>query len=340
MEMSGEKMRTLEMKPLVSDLDYYAEAYRVYAGFSGQKLKTYQKWTDDVFIPTAVDKLHGSFQGAEEFRILGIGSGGGEIDVCLLERLSSRYPSITNTVIEPSTEAITRYTALLQEKEANLQGVKTHFKQTTIQEFCAETKKASTGDSRPKFHFIHAIQSLYYSDDLNGTIWDMYEMLEEGGAMLIIMMTDDHILYRMLDNFPFLVGQKTPSTTKLSSKDITKALEQLGLAYTSHTVNTRTEASSCFNPESEDGNKVLDFLTNTVRFRDNAPPEICDKVLGFLRAICPSSVPDETTDEAREGVVGGEDKTQKKLLFIRDAQSVIVFRQGTHGALQKSAMKM
>lgn len=143
----------------------------------------------------------------------------------------------------------------------------------------------------------------------------------------------------MLDNFPFLVGQKTPSTTKLSSKDITKTLEQLGLAYTLHTVHTRTEASSCFDPESEDGTKVLDFLTNTVRFRDNAPPEIYNKVLGFLRAICPSSVADEATDEAREGVVGEEDKTQKKLLFIRDAQSVIVFRQDTDRALQKSAIK-
>ncbi|XP_041482077.1 histamine N-methyltransferase-like [Lytechinus variegatus] len=330
METQRKNMRTPQMKSLVSDLDYYAEAYRSYAGFYSHKIKLYQKWADDVFLPIAVEKLQEFFQGEQEFRILGIGSGGGEIDVCLLERLSARFSCISNTVVEPATDAISKYKALLDEKATSLPGVTTHLKQTTFEEFCAETRENSnSSDSRPTFHLIHAISSLYHVDDFKKVIREMYEMLEEGGVMLVIVMTDDHVIYRMWDNFPFLVGQQQDALAKnLSSKDITTALEDLGIAYSVQTVNCRTDAISCFNPESEEGGKVLDFLTNTIRFRDTAPAEMYDEVLGFLRAICSeaSGADGGAKEELKEGVPKEKDHRDNELRFNRDWRSVIVFR--------------
>ncbi|XP_078686484.1 histamine N-methyltransferase-like isoform X2 [Branchiostoma floridae x Branchiostoma belcheri] len=114
-------------------------------------------------------------------RVLGIGSGSGEMDSVMLKKLLQRHNSVYSRVVEPSEEMIGRYKSLVRE-DASLGAVKFDWRQQTAEEYF--TTKEDT-----KFHLIHAIQVLYHVEDLHATLRNMWEQLADGGCMFIAMLS-------------------------------------------------------------------------------------------------------------------------------------------------------
>ena len=110
----------------------------------------------------------------------------------MLTKLMQRYPRINNCVVEPAEDQIVQYKALAQSRAHELQGVSFDWRQQTTDQF------TEAGDAT-KFHFISAIHSIYYVDDVDSSLMYLYDRLEPGGTMLVITVSgilcfckDDH----------------------------------------------------------------------------------------------------------------------------------------------------
>ena len=100
----------------------------------------------------------------------------------MLEKLLRRFQRITNLAIEPLEGLSVQYQALIQAKVQVLQGVKFDLRQQTIEQY----EKA--GDST-KFHFISAVHSVYYLNDVDKSLMFLYNRLEGGGLILLIILS-------------------------------------------------------------------------------------------------------------------------------------------------------
>ncbi|XP_038059460.1 histamine N-methyltransferase-like [Patiria miniata] len=268
-------MASQSLPSLLKNPDHYLKVFNTYCSASG-KFNVYQAWVDsEHFSEAVVGKLQATLDGQEGLRVLGVGSGSGEIDCAILEQLLRQFPRIDNRVVDPSDELLGRYKALAESRAHQLHGVTCDWRQQTIEQY----EKA--GDLT-KFHFIGAIHSMYHADSedaLNSWLTYLYSRLENGGVMLIIMRTEDCGCTRFLNGCQLSFRDDFNDVT---SGDVRSSLDRLGIAYTQYRQPQRMNIATCFDRASEVGNLLLDFLTFTVCFREAAPEDLQTRVMEHL----------------------------------------------------------
>ncbi|XP_037542045.1 histamine N-methyltransferase A [Nematolebias whitei] len=123
--------------------------------------------------------------GKSSLDVLGVGSGGGEVDVQMLSLLKSTFPAvpITSDVVEGSSALINNFKALVA-KTADLQNVSFSWHIVHSEEYEKQVK--AKGDVK-KFDFIHMIQMIYYVDNLSETIKFFHSLLKNNGRLMIIV---------------------------------------------------------------------------------------------------------------------------------------------------------
>ncbi|CAH1277304.1 HNMT [Branchiostoma lanceolatum] len=217
-----------------------------------------------------------------DVRVLGIGSGAGGIDCVILKKLLQRHSGVYNRVIEPSKDMIEQYKALLG-KDTGLRSVKFDWRQQTAEEYFQA--KADT-----QFNLIHAMHALYYVEDINAALRNMWEQLADGGYMLVAMESDESdwgtLQHKLWEEFGR--GDRLASPFRMSG-DIKQWFDTKGISYVTFKDETRLNVSKCFKEHSETGNLLLDFLTHTPYVADE--PEVKSMVLDYIR--CNSSEVDE-----------------------------------------------
>ncbi|XP_070553907.1 histamine N-methyltransferase-like [Ptychodera flava] len=233
------------------------------------------------------------------FRMLGVGSGSGEVDLSMISHLRKLFPSIQNVAVEPTTDLMDKYRSLFRVKQHLLEGVETEWREQTLEGF-----KNTVGYS-VSYHFISAIHSLYYVDDYRASLRYLYDMLEDGGVMLIIVVSDDSGFWRLRKKFSYLEGSHMKF---INSEHVRKALDDMGVKYQSLRQRSRVVATECFKADSEVGNLVLDFLIHVIHFRRTAPPKLQKEVLDYL----------ETSDCCDPRDENGE------ILFNNDWEAIIL----------------
>ncbi|XP_038059891.1 histamine N-methyltransferase-like [Patiria miniata] len=265
-------MASQSLPSLFKNPDHYLKAYDTFCSASG-KFNVFPEWVaSERFSEAVVGKLQATLDGREGIRILGVGSGSGEIDCAILKRLLRQFPCIDNRVVDPSDELLGRYKALAEYKAHQLHGVTCDWRQQTIEQY----KKA--GDLT-KFHFISAIDSIYQAQDaLDSWLTYLYSRLESGGVMLVIMRTDDSGFTRFLNGFQRFHANYHDVT----SGDVRSCLDRLGIAYTQYRQPRRMNITTCFDRASEEGNLLLDFLTFTMCFREAASEDLQTWVMEHL----------------------------------------------------------
>ncbi|XP_066275896.1 histamine N-methyltransferase-like [Branchiostoma lanceolatum] len=100
-----------------------------------------------------------------DVRVLGIGSGSGEVDRAVLKKVLQRHNRVYSRVVEPSKDMIKQYKELVR-VDTSLSAVKFDWRQQTAEEYF-QTK----GDT--KFHLIHAVHVLYHVEDIHATLRNM-----------------------------------------------------------------------------------------------------------------------------------------------------------------------
>ncbi len=105
----------------------------------------------------------------------------GELESEMLPMLLRGYPRINNRVLEPAEDQMMKYKAMAQSKRHELQGVKFDWRQQTLEQY-----RDTDGDGT-KFHFISSIDSLYYVGDLDSSLMYLYDLLEPGGKLIVVI---------------------------------------------------------------------------------------------------------------------------------------------------------
>ncbi|XP_022080437.1 histamine N-methyltransferase-like [Acanthaster planci] len=266
-------MNANSLPSLLGNPDHYVKAFKVFCSRSA-KFSVYSDWVDKVFSKAVVSKLQTSSDTQEELRVLGVGSGSGEMDCKMLEKLSKRFPRIDNRVVEPSQELVDKYQALVQSKAGDLQGVKCDWRHETIEQY-------EEAGNLTKFHVISAVHSMYYVDNFDSTLMYLYNCLVPGGVLATILLSENSGLSRFRTRFPCLQGRNHNTKT---STDICGSLDQQSIPHARHLHHqrVRVDITDCFDRASVEGGLLVDFITNVVDFRGAASDDLRRSVMEYL----------------------------------------------------------
>lgn len=264
-----------KLKSLFHDPDHYITSFQVYAKASA-KFKVLSNWGENNFSEAVVDKLQVKVQDDEEFRALGIGSGSGEIDSKMMTKLLKRYPRINNCVVEPADGQVQRYQDRVQQLGDELKGVTYEWKKQTIDQFRKAREESGT---TTKYHFISAVHSLYYADDVEDTQTWLYDQLEEGGMLLIITVSDDSGFWRLWNRF---IHFEDSLMHFINSQHIRDTFTKANIPFTNQKQPSRVEITDCFEAGNQDGQLKVDFLAHVVNFHQCASADLQKTLLEYL----------------------------------------------------------
>ncbi|XP_037612354.1 histamine N-methyltransferase-like isoform X1 [Sebastes umbrosus] len=220
--------------------------------------------------------------GKSSLDVLGVGSGGGELDVQLLSLLQSTFPAvlITADIVEGSAQ-LTEFKALVA-KTTNLQKIPFawHFMRSENYE---REIKANRG--MKTFDLIHMVHMIYYVDNLADTIKFYHSLLKNNGRLMIIVSTANSGWDTLWKTYKeeLCIGRITEYCT---SVDVTACLKSLGLKYEEHVIPITVDISECFDPSSQTGEQLLNFFTMKDHFHQSFTPEIRAGMLDLLRNKC------------------------------------------------------
>ncbi|XP_038066471.1 histamine N-methyltransferase-like [Patiria miniata] len=251
---------------LTDDPDHYVKSFKIFRARCSE-FSVFPGWVDGVLGEAVVGKL--TLDGQEEVRVLGVGSGSGEMDSPVLNMLSKRFPRINKCVVEPNPRFLDQYKARAQSEVHELQGLYYEWRQQTIQQY----EKA--GDSA-KFHFISAIHSIYYVDE--SSLMYLYDRLEPGGIMLVVLRSDKSGHARFWNRLQSFRHRFVYTDAAL----VRNVLDSRGIPYTHFHEPQFLDITKCFDEASEEGSLLVDFLTQTVHFKETAPEDVQRSMMEYL----------------------------------------------------------
>ncbi|KAM9385563.1 histamine N-methyltransferase-like [Pholidichthys leucotaenia] len=222
-------------------------------------------------------------EGKSSFDVLGVGSGGGEVDIQMLTLLQSVLPDvpITTDIVEGSSKLVSNFKALVA-KTTNIQ--KIPFAWHTMSSEDYEKQVKAKGDVK-KFDFIHMIQMIYYVKSLPESIKFFHSLLKSNGKLMIIIEAAQGGWDTLWKTYckELCVGAITEYR---SSSEIIACLESLGLKYEEHSIPNFFDISECYTPGSLKGEGLISFMTGTEKFAESFTPEIRAGMLDLLRKKC------------------------------------------------------
>uniref|UniRef100_A0A3Q2Z8T5 Histamine N-methyltransferase n=1 Tax=Hippocampus comes TaxID=109280 RepID=A0A3Q2Z8T5_HIPCM len=257
----------------------------IYEGSAARVFQFYLQNSDEhtAVVRFLEEHLPGEFKRYQndknELAVLGVGSGGGEVDVQILSLLQSIFPTlpITVDIVDGSVELLANFKALVAKTE-NLQ--KTPF---TWHVMSSEDYRKQIKDVK-KYDFIHLIQMIYFVDDLTESIKFYHSILKKNGSLVIIIEKTGHSWDTLWRTSEELEDEETPRYR--SSEDVLASLKTLGLKYEEYSIPTTFDITECFDPNSETGQRLLCYLTETDDFYQSFTPQIRADILNLIRSKC------------------------------------------------------
>ncbi|XP_019632671.1 PREDICTED: histamine N-methyltransferase-like [Branchiostoma belcheri] len=288
----------------------YKEFYRAVV-----ELRLYDEfWQKNVPIPTPRREGTG-------VRVLSIGSGSGEVDSAILRKIMQNQSSVNlySRVVEPSAERLRDFKDLVQQ-DTSLSTVKFDWRQQTVEEYFSESDGA-------KFDLAHAIQVLYHVQDHHATLRNMWEQLADGGYLFALLLSgmltktnhqhtrifadkigQGELQHEMWKWFPHENDRDRLQTSHITSGDVTRSLESMGISYVIAEVDVDINIAECYKEDSETGRLLLDFLTQTSNV--HAHPKMRSAVLEYCLRNS-SMVDDKVLFKARNAAITARKNTKK-----------------------------
>ncbi|XP_068187829.1 histamine N-methyltransferase-like isoform X2 [Antennarius striatus] len=157
--------------------------------------------------------------------------------------------------------------------------IRFNWNKTTAEEFEEQWKEKKRTE---KADLIHMFQVLYYVKDPGATISFFQSLLNKNGQLLITLSSGNVGVVKMRNAYKNQFG-----TTEVnrSTGDIRRFLDSKGVTYRSYDLPTQIDITKCFIEGNEEGEMMIDFLTQVLDFSKTASPELKAGVMEFLR--CP-----------------------------------------------------
>ncbi|XP_077984341.1 histamine N-methyltransferase-like [Glandiceps talaboti] len=262
-------MATLDLQVIESDPTYYHKVHNKYnENFSRDEEEWERIWKENNNMYTFDESKE------DEICILSVGPGEGTREVVILESALKRHPKVYLRVIEPEQTAVDIFKDKCTKLQETFPGLRVDWYVKTFQDYMKDDDKESEME---KFNFIICLHSLYYMDDLSAAMDFLYKYTKPGGIIAITMIDTNSTLGKLYeknwkdDNYP---------VSLTSANDVRLEIKKKGWTLESRYNWGRVDVTSLLdNPESEDGNMVLDFTTHIINFRNTAPKALLNEVL-------------------------------------------------------------
>ncbi|XP_071944597.1 histamine N-methyltransferase-like [Antedon mediterranea] len=235
----------------ISSTESYASSFMEFRRMSDQndKMKSWLKEKLDECIE------EDSLKRKDECRILGVGSGVGEIDCFICENLQKKQKNICVRVLEPNAIEMNHFKANVCSNKC-LDFVKFDWRQVDALDYFKETP-----DKR--FHIIHLFHVLYYfkGNEMN-VIQQCFNQLEVGGRLLIIQASASSRLECIRNAFAKELCSLKGKFNRISGEDLLFRINRFGYKYHSDSIRSSLDVSQCLaDPKSESGSLLWDFIT-------------------------------------------------------------------------------
>ncbi|XP_064183659.1 histamine N-methyltransferase-like [Anguilla rostrata] len=256
----------------------YVDGFQLYLQRS-QEHKVIREFIDRI-LP---DEFARIAEGKKSLNVLGVGSGGGELDAHILSVLQTKVPgtSINADVLEPSHELNENFKALVA-KTPNLQKLSFNWHSMTCAEY--ETMVKNKKETK-RFDLVHMIQMLFYVTDLKATVKFFHSLLRDKGKLLIIHEAASSGWNTLWKTYKEELCKRSLSDY-LSAGDIKDRLQELGLKYEEHALHNTVDITMCFDKADEMGEKLLDFMTDQVHFHQSLNADVRAGILDLLQNKC------------------------------------------------------
>ncbi|XP_066543112.1 histamine N-methyltransferase-like [Hoplias malabaricus] len=267
-------MMAAPLKAISKDYTRYLQAFQLFLERSSE----HQCMRE--FIQKSLPEILSSIgNGKDTINVLGVGSGTGEMDLDMLHQLRLKHPDakVDNEVVEPSGDMLHRYKELVS-KTPDLDHITFRFNKMTSSEFEENWKQSNTDK---KMDFIHLIQMLYYVKDPEATIEFFRSLLNKDGKLLIIVGAGDSG-WALLDMYHEQLCDNDLSQC-ITTDHIREFLDARGIPYSKYKLPTELDITECFTPGDEQGELLLDFITEVEDFSKNVSPELRAGVVQLLK---------------------------------------------------------
>ncbi|XP_071811070.1 histamine N-methyltransferase-like isoform X2 [Apostichopus japonicus] len=272
-------MTSLKMSQ--EDTNHFNECHEAFA-LREKALDTFTDWASTVFRDAVVSKIALDYvkdgnTGRKRLEALGVGSGSGEIDIMFLEQMVKKYSNIYFTSLELSSEN----TALFKSKvsRGTIENVTWDWKQLSWDNYRFYNVKSR----EPKlFHFICTVHSLIYIRDVDQAVMNMYESLDDGGVLLMIVASEESGSYKLRTKFPQLYIED--GLSHVSSAEVRKILKTHGIPHQILSQPSRVDITTVFQKGRKEGSQLVDHLSKRVNFLKTASPRMVNEFISYLKS--------------------------------------------------------
>ncbi|XP_028411708.1 histamine N-methyltransferase-like [Dendronephthya gigantea] len=264
----------------------YAKRHHVYRVSSNQDEEVL-KMLQTRLIPIQIEKLmNSSVEKQCELKILSVGSGIGAVDLkfveILLEELKKHSSDDQNTtiylrVVEPNSSSCKQFSDAV--KARGDLPIHLDIRQQKFQEYIQNEQNASTA-----FDIIHFIHSIYFVVEEKAISYCLEKQLKDQGCLFFVF--SDEVIIRQValktaperrrpnDKLANIAGKIGPKLIEI--------VEKSGRKYEVYSNQYPVDVSEIF-VGSENGDLLLDFITQKVDFRKNADASLVDRVLAVIK---------------------------------------------------------
>ncbi|XP_072041119.1 histamine N-methyltransferase-like [Amphiura filiformis] len=222
--------------------------------------------------------------GDQSLQVLGVGTGDGYQEMVQMKILKSNFSQISATVIEPSTEQITKYQHAVA-KSCDLGGVDYIWQNQTFQDYMR-----SPG-AKQKYHFISIVDVMYFMGDAEECLRNL---LEPGGMIFMIVQTEHTGVGNLVKTFPHLaVEEQIPRSSEsgvakrnylINSAVVKTALTKLQFTYTQSAFLEIADLTYCFTHAGTPvARLLLDMITTKKHFKESVSDEVFNQVMEYLK---------------------------------------------------------
>ncbi|XP_071954197.1 histamine N-methyltransferase A-like [Antedon mediterranea] len=237
------------------------------------RYKVMEELAKSVFVTSVIEKMDTK---DTNIRSLGIGSDNGEIESIFTKQLSDHFGKLENTVIEPAEEAIEEYKRLTAKN--NWSNVEYSWFNGTFQQFKENLEKEGNAT---KYHHINSLDSIYHLENPADDIIFMYNMLENGGMLMILVGSDENSYSKIVKRFPDIGPLQT-----INCSDVLTVCQESQFQFQRYHHECTTDITDFISSDDHPREKkvTIDYLTQTVDFKESVSESLYNKVIDYIKS--------------------------------------------------------
>lgn len=271
------------LSSFVSTGEYYYKSFDAMKNKTSEFFKNVEIMRDHM--PSMIQKLLHSVQDRTSFNILSVGSGTGDMDLEILKIVKDELQrsqgchqmKIFNRAIEINKYPCDLYKAAI--KNLNDQQADFDLRHQSFEEYAEEFTM-----EQPKFHVIHFIHSIYYVDVEAVLKHCIENELQDNGCLVFIVQRPDLISSVLKKQWHGTSDEKNPESFETAEK-MFEIAEKYGWKHEIYTHEYSIDVTEIFDPQSTEGNLLLDFITHTENYRGKVDKKLLQETLALFEDL-------------------------------------------------------